>query len=79
MQLDFQGSFYGSPAADILYFIYGSCNEDVFWNNRHELIEYYHNNLTQILESLNYVGYAPSLQELEREIDICNFMGTYYV
>lgn len=66
--IDYQEGYYGSPAIDLQFFIYTSCNADVQKNNLDELIEFYHENLTRTLKQLNYAGKYPSLAKIHEQL-----------
>lgn len=62
--IDFQGSFWGSPATDVLYFLISSVADDIKVEYFDEFVEFYHQQLTSGLKALNYNQYLPTLAEL---------------
>ncbi|XP_061393588.1 uncharacterized protein LOC133329107 [Musca vetustissima] len=55
---------YGSPAQDLMYFILSSLQADIKIKQFDHLIQYYHENLLEHLELLQYSKSKPSLREL---------------
>ena len=66
--LDFQMSFWGSPVADLFYFLISSVKDDVKVVHFDEIIEYYHEQLVESLEKLKYDKHKPTLEELKEEM-----------
>ncbi|XP_075145283.1 uncharacterized protein LOC142220179 [Haematobia irritans] len=66
--LDFQLSYYGSPAMDLNYFLYGSLNENVRKVHLKYIIREYHRIFKETLDKLHYDGYIPSLKDLTIEL-----------
>lgn len=66
--LDFQMSFWGSPVADLFYFLLSSVRDDVKAAKFDELIEYYHEMLVESLKRVNYEQHIPTLEELKEEV-----------
>ena len=66
--IDFQISFWGSPAVELLYFFISSLNDDIKVDYFDELVEYYHNELVNNLKMLNYEKPVPTLEELNVDI-----------
>lgn len=67
--LDFQFCCYGSPAIDLLYFIHTSCIEDLRENRVEELIQFYYNQLKDILNRLNYnISQLPTLHQFQQQM-----------
>lgn len=64
MLVDFQMCKYGSPAQDLLYFIFSSPKQEIRLKYFDYLIKYYHDNLTENLALLNYTKPLPTLAEL---------------
>jgi aminoglycoside phosphotransferase (APT) family kinase protein len=62
--LDFQLSYWGSPAADLIYLLISSVADDVKVAHFDELIEFYHEVLVDSLTKLNYEHQIPTLCEL---------------
>lgn len=68
--LDFQLSYYGNPAMDLNYFLYGSLNENVRKVHLKYIVREYHRTLKETLDKLHYNGDIPTLKQLS--IDIIN-------
>lgn len=68
--IDFQMSFWGSPVADLIYFLVSSVSDDIKVDCFDEFIEFYHIQLTDALKKLKYDKAIPSLPELQ--IDLLN-------
>ncbi|CAG9810442.1 unnamed protein product [Chironomus riparius] len=66
--LDFQMSFWGSPVADLFYFLMSSVKDDVKVAHFDEIIAYYHEQLVEALEKLKYDKHIPTLEELKEEM-----------
>ncbi|XP_055382978.1 uncharacterized protein LOC129613086 [Condylostylus longicornis] len=66
--LDYQLAYYGSPAIDLNYFLYGSLNENVRKVHYKYIIKEYHQILNKTLSELNYTGYIPTLKDLHIKI-----------
>lgn len=79
--IDFQISFYGSPAFDFYYFFYTSANDDVKLdhNKPFELIHYYHEVLTDTLKKLGGHVKPPSLFQLTQEYYQRKFISVVYL
>lgn len=52
--IDLQMCCWTSPAIDLHYFFNTSLNEDLRLNHQNELLRFYHQQLTNILQQLNY-------------------------
>lgn len=61
--IDYQFCCWTSPAIDLQYFFNTSLEEDLRLNRQDELIQFYHGQLSSILERLNYRQYVPTLHE----------------
>ncbi|XP_037945892.1 uncharacterized protein LOC119678242 [Teleopsis dalmanni] len=68
VMLDFQLSYYGSPATDLNYFLFGSVNENVRKVHFKFIIREYHRVLKETLEKLNYTEHIPTLKEINIEL-----------
>ncbi|XP_055695949.1 uncharacterized protein LOC129797409 [Lutzomyia longipalpis] len=67
MFLDFQISFWGSPAIDLIYVFYAIGNAECR-RRRGEILAIYHATLTEYLNRLGCLGKPPSLLELNMEV-----------
>lgn len=65
---DYQLSYYGSPAIDLNYFLYGSINENVRKLHFKFIVRQYHGTLRETLERLNYKGRIPTLKDIHIEL-----------
>ena len=74
-QLDYQISFWGSPACDIIYSLYNTCSVETRDNHRDELIKFYHDELTATLNKFGYLKKMPTLLDLHVEIVKCGHLG----
>lgn len=63
--IDYQMSFWGSPATDLGYFIISSVSDDVKIEQFDNLLLHYHEELTKALKVLNYEKRIPTLAELQ--------------
>ncbi|XP_055923415.1 uncharacterized protein LOC129953903 [Eupeodes corollae] len=66
--LDYQLAYFGSPATDINYFLFGSMNENVRKVHFKFIVREYHRHLKETLEKLNYSGKIPTLKDIHVEI-----------
>lgn len=66
--MDFQNAVIGTPLIDLFYFFATSVAVKVLATSRDELIFAYHEALSTLLESLEYKGYFPSLNDLQVEM-----------
>lgn len=73
--IDFQYSCWTSPAIDLHYFLNTSLKESLRPEKFGELIEHYHQHLTDSLEKLNYEKRIPTLQEFQKQFDEKVFYG----
>uniref|UniRef100_A0A1B0B3Q9 CHK kinase-like domain-containing protein n=1 Tax=Glossina palpalis gambiensis TaxID=67801 RepID=A0A1B0B3Q9_9MUSC len=64
MLFDYQLCYYGSPAVDLNYLLYGSVNENVRKVHLKYIVSEYHHILKETLEKLNYNGFIPSLKDI---------------
>lgn len=65
---DFNASFWGSPACDLLSFLMTSVQNNVKVEYFDDLIEHYHLELAEGLKKLSYQKQIPSLKELHADI-----------
>uniref|UniRef100_A0A182LUE8 CHK kinase-like domain-containing protein n=1 Tax=Anopheles culicifacies TaxID=139723 RepID=A0A182LUE8_9DIPT len=73
--IDYQLSFWSSPAIDLLYFIMTSVNGDLKLSQMNYMIEYYHGQLVESLTFLGYTGKVPLLKELHSDITAHHLFG----
>lgn len=73
--IDFQMSFWGSPAIDLQYFFISSLQDDIKVDHFDDLIEHYHTELVNNLKMLNYEKPVPSLGELHIDIFEKGYFG----
>ncbi|XP_062551178.1 uncharacterized protein LOC134216255 [Armigeres subalbatus] len=75
--LDYQMSFWGTPACDIIYSLYNTCSIETRDNHRDELIKFYHDEFTATLNNLGYLKKIPTLVDLHVEILKCGYLETF--
>lgn len=75
--IDYQGSFWGSPANDFLYFMISSVADDIKTECFDEFIEFYHSELISGLKKLKYDQHLPSLSELHIDLLDKSKFGTW--
>lgn len=66
--IDFQLSYWGSPAADLLMLMTTSVDDDVKIDQFDNLIEHYHKELESSLKKLKYEQHIPTLAELHDDL-----------
>ncbi|KAG5675466.1 hypothetical protein PVAND_005368 [Polypedilum vanderplanki] len=66
--IDFQMSFWGSPANDLIYFFVSSIADDIKTKHYDDLIEIYHSKLVECLKALVYDQHIPTLSELQIDL-----------
>ncbi|CRL03776.1 CLUMA_CG016261, isoform B [Clunio marinus] len=66
--IDYQMSFWGSPTADLLYFLLSSVEDDIKVDHFDEFIDFYHEQLTASLKALKYDQHIPTLTELHIDL-----------
>lgn len=66
--IDFQVPFWGSPAADILYFLLTSVADNIKVVHFDDFIEFYHEQLTLALKSLHFDQHIPTLSEIHIDL-----------
>ncbi|XP_052863303.1 uncharacterized protein LOC128269939 [Anopheles cruzii] len=66
--IDYQLSFWCSPAIDLLYFMCTSVNGDERFTQMDHLVHYYHKHLVRELTFLEYSGEIPTLPELHSDL-----------
>ncbi|XP_053691218.1 uncharacterized protein LOC128739747 [Sabethes cyaneus] len=72
--IDFQLSFWGTPAVDLFYFLYLVCDKSTRENHKESLISYYHQQLTETLQKIGHLGKIPSLLEISNDMLRCGFL-----
>lgn len=75
--IDFQYSCWTSPAIDLHYFLNSSLQEDVRSNHIDDLVEYYYNELTALLQKLDYKQFIPTLEKFQQEFLSKSFFGKF--
>ncbi|CRK90625.1 CLUMA_CG004327, isoform A [Clunio marinus] len=68
LMIDYELSFWGSPAADLLYFLITSVEDNVKVEHFDTFISFYHEQLSESLKMLKYVGHIPTLSELHIDL-----------
>lgn len=66
--IDFQVPFWGSPSADLLYFLFSSVADDIKTDHFDDFIEYYHEQLVLALKKLKFNQHIPTLPELHIDL-----------
>ena len=66
--IDYQMSYWASPAGDLIYFLIISVQDDIKVDQFDNLVEYYHTNLVESLTKLKYDKVIPTLEELHADI-----------
>lgn len=66
--IDFQLSFWGSPIADLMYFLLTSVRDEIKTAHFDELIAFYHKELIKSLKELKYCKDAPTLDVLKQDL-----------
>ena len=66
--IDFQGSYWGSPSGDLIYFLITSIHDDFKVNHFDNLVEFYHGELVTSLKKLKYDKPIPTSSELHVDI-----------
>jgi hypothetical protein len=75
--IDFQLTFWASPAADLLYFLISSVENDIKVDHFDDFIEFYHTELSSGLKKLGYEQYIPTLGELHVDLLEKGFFGEF--
>ncbi|KAG5678866.1 hypothetical protein PVAND_008497 [Polypedilum vanderplanki] len=65
---DYQISIWGSPVFDLIGFIFTSIQEEFRTNKFDELIEFYHQELSEALQIIAYEQHIPTLAEIHEEL-----------
>lgn len=66
--VDYQICRWGSPALDLQYFIFSSCNLEIKVKEFDFMIKYYHGQLVKYLKLLHYPGELPTLVDLHIQL-----------
>ena len=66
--IDYQMSFWASPAVDLIYFLISSIQDDIKVDQFDNLVAYYHSTLVDSLNKLKYDKEIPTLEELHADI-----------
>lgn len=66
--IDFQLSFWGSPSADLLYFLISSVADDIKVEHFDDFVEFYHEQLTASLKKVKYDEHIPTLSEFHIDL-----------
>lgn len=66
--LDFQVCSWGTPAIDLVYFLYLVIHRDVLNNHREQLLLEYHQHFVNCLNQMKFVGSIPTMQDLRAEM-----------
>lgn len=66
--IDFQMPFWGSPVADIVYFLISSVADDIKVDNFDDFVEFYQSELALALQKVNYKKHIPTLSELHIDL-----------
>lgn len=66
--LDFQVCNWGSPAIDLVYFLYLVIHRDVLNNHRDQILSEYHQHFLDCLKQMKFEGSIPTLQDLQAEL-----------
>jgi aminoglycoside phosphotransferase (APT) family kinase protein len=66
--IDYQLSFWGSPANDLLYFFISSIRDEDKLQNFDNLMDFYHRELVSSLKKLDYQKSIPTLAELHIDL-----------
>ncbi|CAG9801146.1 unnamed protein product [Chironomus riparius] len=66
--IDYQLSFWGSPAYDILPFLAASIHDDIKVKHFDELVEFYYQELSESLRKLDYSDPIPNFEEFKDDL-----------
>lgn len=80
--IDFQLSFWGSPANDLIYFLVSSVRDDIKVKHFDDFIKHYHEQLVSSLNKLNYDKPIPTLYDVHMDLlqksGACKYLGLEY-
>lgn len=77
--MDFQLSFVGSPAVDLIYLLYVVLDDESRDKYRDEIIAQYYEHFSGTLKALGIMGYIPSLLDLQLEMVRCGPLEAFMV
>lgn len=66
--IDYQMSFWASPATDLLYFLLSSVADDIKVDHFDDFIDHYQEQLSESLKKLQYDQHIPTLPEIHIEL-----------
>lgn len=76
IMIDFQLSFWGTPAIDLFYFLLSSVADDIKIIHFDDFISFYHEQLTSALKRLDFGQNIPTLAELHEDLLDKSFFGS---
>lgn len=76
--IDFQDSYWASPANDLHYFFNSSLRESLRPNAFDDLISFYHKHLEEVLQRLNFQKHIPTELEFLEQFDARYFYGNAF-
>lgn len=79
MFIDFQLSFWGTPAVDLYYLLYLVCNKEARDNHRQEIICHYYKKLVETLDKFGHMGTVPTLLDINNELLKAGFLEVVIV
>lgn len=79
MLLDFQLSYIGSMANDVIYAIYMLLGEEKRADKCDELIYYYFDSFLNTLKNIEFVGKVPSLVEFRKQLHDKKYIGKWEI
>ncbi|XP_074034888.1 uncharacterized protein isoform X2 [Leptinotarsa decemlineata] len=68
--IDFQGFYYGSPASDLLFFLWSSVPKEVLELHFDDLIKYYYDHFIKAVNDHSFIDSRLNFQNFMREIEI---------
>lgn len=75
--IDFQLSFYGSPCFDLNHIMYCCLHPSQRRNNFNLFMKTYHESLCNTLDSYNFKGSKPSLEDIIEGMETYSFLGLW--
>lgn len=79
LQVDYQLSFWGNPAFDILYFIFTSVKPEIVVEQFDNLVVFYHEELVKAMGALKVQLAPPALQQIQQQITKSGFFGRFLI
>lgn len=73
-QYDYQYAYFGTPFIDLILFIHSSTSDSVRMNHD-EYLQYYYNNLKNVLQKLGYKKKVPTLFEFRQQYAKKSFLS----